>query len=291
MTYHVARSLAEVEATLSRPGPPPLILAGATDLMVRARERVASEDVLDVAAVPELRRVALDGETLVLGAGVTYTDCLTDPLIAWTCPLLVRVAARFASPQIRHAATLGGNVANASPAADGVAALWALDARVDAFTPGGLVSRPIAEVVQGPGRLGLSAGSLLTAFRVPVAVPGEGAAFYKLVNRAWPEHPMAISVASVTARLRLDPEGRVVLARVVIGAVAPTPARVPAAEAELLGHAPDPARIAGAARRTTDAAHPIADVRASADYRRDVLPALARAALDSAVRAARSGLR
>src|SRR5262245_47857621 len=287
MTYHVARSLAEVEARLSRPGEPPLIVAGGTDLMVRARERVARDDVLDVAAVPELRQVALDGDDLVLGAGVTYTDCLTHPLVARAAPLLARVAERFASPQIRNVATLGGNVANPSPAADGGAAPWALHARVAVLTPSGPVSWPIAEVVRGPGRLGLPPGSLLTAVRVPAAVPGEGAAFYKLVNRAWPEHPMAISVASVAARLRLDGDGRVVQARVVLGAVAPTPVRAPDAEARLVGHRPDPDRLAEAATRVPAAALPIADVRASVEYRRDVLPALARSALDGAVRAAR----
>jgi CO/xanthine dehydrogenase FAD-binding subunit len=287
MTYQVARSLAEVEERLSRPGEPPLIVAGGTDLMVRARQRVARDDVLDVVAVPELRHIALEGDDLVLGAGVTYTDCLTHPLVVRGCPLLTRVAERFASPQIRNVATLGGNIANASPAADGVAALWALDARVAALTPDGPVSRPIAEVVRGPGRLGLPPGSLFTAVRVPAAVPGEGAAFYKLVNRAWPEHPMAIAVASVAARLRLDGDGRVVLARVVLGAVAPTPVRAPNAEARLLGCRPDPGRLAEAAAMTSAAALPIADVRASAEYRRDVLPALARSALDAAAGAAR----
>src|SRR5262249_57772026 len=118
-----------------------------------------------------------------------YSECLAQPVVARACPLLVRVAERFASPQVRNVATLGGNVANASPAGDGVAALWALDARVDALTPAGPVSRPIADVVRGPARLDLPGGSLLTGFRLPVTAPGEGAAFYKLVNRAWPEHP------------------------------------------------------------------------------------------------------
>ncbi|MBI4012862.1 MAG: FAD binding domain-containing protein [Candidatus Rokubacteria bacterium] len=287
MSYRIVRSLAEVEAALAEDPAGLTIFAGGTDLMVRARERVAAGPVLDVAGVAELRRVGLEGEELVVGACVTYADCLTSALIARACPLLVRVAERFASPQIRNVATLGGNVANASPAGDGVAALWALDARVEALTPGGPVTRPIAEVVLGPGRLGLPAGGVLTAFRVPAAVPGEGAAFYKLVNRAWPEHPMAISVASVAARLGLDGEGRVALARVALGAVAPTPVRALAAEAALLGRPPAPEVVAEASRLAAEAARPIADVRASAAYRRDVLPALVRTAIDAALAAAR----
>jgi CO/xanthine dehydrogenase FAD-binding subunit len=179
-------------------------------------------------------------------------------------------------------------VANASPAGDGVAALWALEARVEAITPAGVVVRSLDEVVLGPGRLALPPGSVLTGFRVPVCARGEGQAFAKLVNRAWPEHPMAISVASVAVRLRLDAAGRATLARVVLGAAAPTPVRAPSAEAALEGHVVSAERLPDAARRAPEAARPIADVRASADYRRDVLSPLVMAALTAAVGAARA---
>ncbi len=288
MSYRVVRTLAEAESALSEAEGDPLIVAGGTDLMVRARERVEAGAVLDVARVAELRRVALEDDVLVLGAGVTYAECLTHPLIRRTCPLLVRVAERFASPQIRTMATLGGNVGNASPAGDGVAALWALDARIDALTASGRRSLAIEEVVLGPGRLGLPPGSLLTTFRVPVAVSGEGASFYKLVNRAWPEHPMAVSLASVAVRLRCDTDGRVTLARVVLGAVAPTPVRAVDAETRLVGALPSPAVVAEAAAAVAAAARPISDIRAGADYRRDVLPALATTALEAALRACES---
>ena len=287
MSYHAARSLADVEGLLKGEGRGRVVIAGGTDLMVRQREQVAEAAVLDVAQVPELRRLERDEGELVLGAGVTFADCLADPVIRQACPLLVRVAERFASPQIRGLATLGGNVANASPAGDGVAALWALEARVEVVSREGRRELPIDAVVLGPGRLGLPAGGLIVAFRVPVSGPGEGAAFSKLVNRAWPEHPMAISVASVAVRLRLGSDGRVALARVVLGAVAPTPVRATAAEARLLGERPEPALVADAAARAAGAARPISDVRASAEYRRDVLPALVARAIGVALGEAR----
>ncbi|HEV8311267.1 MAG TPA: FAD binding domain-containing protein [Methylomirabilota bacterium] len=283
MSYQRARSLAEIEAAVVRAKAGLTIFAGGTDLMVRARERVRIGPVLDVGEVAEFRRVAVEGDELVLGAGVTYADCLADPLIRRWAPLLTQVAERFASPPIRNVATLGGNVANASPAADGVAALWALDARIEALTPDGPRSSPIEAVVLGPGRLGLPPGSVLTAFRVPGRAGAEGTGFYKLTNRAWPEHPMAISVASVAARLRLDAAGRIALARLVLGAVAPTPVRAARAEAALLGQVPTPARIGAAAGAAAEAACPISDLRASVEYRREVLPALALAALETAV--------
>jgi len=286
--YHLARTLAEVEAVLATTDGDVLIFAGGTDLMVRARDRVRADTVIDVGDVAELRRITLTAGELTLGAGVTYTECLTDPVIQRACPLLTRVAERFASPQIRNVATLGGNIANASPAGDGVAALWALDATIEAITPGGLLRLPIRDVVLGPGRLGLPPRSVLTAVRVPAAVPREGAAFYKLVNRARPEHPMAISVASVAARIRVDAGGRVKVARLVLGAVAPTPVRASAAELVLVGRVPTPAVVADAAGAVVDAARPISDVRAEATYRRDVLPALAATAVDAALESVRS---
>jgi CO/xanthine dehydrogenase FAD-binding subunit len=287
--YQRVGTLADVERALAgRPADGWLVFAGGTDLMVRARARMAEAPVLDVSEVAELRRIAAEGEVIVLGAGVTYTDCLTHSLIRRHVPLLTQVAERFASPAIRNVATLGGNVANASPAGDGVAALWALEARVEAITPAGVVVRSLDEVVLGPGRLALPPGSVLTAFHVPVCGRGEGQAFAKLVNRAWPEHPMAISVASVAARLRLDAAGRATLARVVLGAVAPTPVRAPRAEAALEGHMVSAERLAEAARLAHQAARPIDDVRASADYRRDVLSPLVTAALTAALGAARA---
>jgi len=286
VSYRVARSLAEVEAGVAGADGELLVLAGGTDLMVRARDRVRDCDVLEVARVAELRRIEVAGPELVLGAGVTWTECLEDARVRRACPLLGAVAERFASPAIRNVATVGGNVANASPAGDGVAALWALDAVVEALTPAGPVRLPIDRVVLGPGRLGLPPRSVLTAIRVPAASPGDGSAFVKLVNRAWPGHPMAISVASVAARLRLDRSGRVTLARVVLGAVAPTPVRAEAAEAALAGRPPTVAVVEAAAAGVLAAARPIDDVRAGAGYRRDVLPALAARAIAAALAAA-----
>src|SRR5439155_1356873 len=138
--------------------------------MVREGAAVRDRPVLDVSRVGELARVSLDGDTLVLGAGVTYAICLTEPVIRRAAPLLVEVAHRFASPLIRNVATLGGNVANASPAGDGVAALWALDAEVEAWTPDGASRHAIAHLVTGPGQVWWSRwrGPSTTSGRPPI---------------------------------------------------------------------------------------------------------------------------
>ncbi|MGH7268689.1 MAG: FAD binding domain-containing protein, partial [Candidatus Rokuibacteriota bacterium] len=116
MRYRIARTLDEVAGAVAQTGAELLVFAGGTDLMVRARKRVEAGPVLDVGLVAELRRVALEDGELTLGAAVTYADCLADPVIRRACPMLARVAERFASPAVRNVATLGGNVANASPA-------------------------------------------------------------------------------------------------------------------------------------------------------------------------------
>jgi CO/xanthine dehydrogenase FAD-binding subunit len=287
--YHAPRSLDALVAAVRGGAPAPRVLAGGTDLLVRERAAVREGPVLDVTRVPELRRVVREGDVLVLGAAVTYAECLVDPAIRTSAPLLARVAERFASPQIRAVATLGGNVANASPAGDGVAALWALEAHVEAVTAAGPVAWPIDRVVTGPGRLGLPAGSVLTGFRVSIRAPREGQAFVKLVNRAWPEHPMAISVASAAVRLRLDEDGRVTLARVVLGAVAPTPVRAVGAERVLVGAVPDRPALRRAAEAAPAAARPISDLRATAGYREAVIPALVVRALERAAAEAVAG--
>jgi len=239
-----------------------------------------------VTRVGEMTRIEEADGYIYVGAAVTHTAIVASPLLTQIATCLVESCGVIGGPQVRNVATLGGNVANASPAGDGLAALWALDARVEALTPGGWLARGIEAVVVGPGRLALPPACVLTAFRVAARVPGEGSGFYKLVNRAQPEHPMAIAVASVVARLRLDGAGRVGLVRLVLGAVAPTPVRAAEAERLLAGELPTPDRVEAAARAVAAASRPIDDVRASAEYRRAVLPALARAALAAALAAA-----
>ena len=296
MTHLVAGSLDEARRALAREltaGGSPVVMAGGTDLLVRGHHLLRDHPVVDVSRVAELTGVEVHGGGLRLGAAVTYGDCLADERIRRASPLLAEVARRFASPAIRAVATLGGNVVNASPAADGVVALWALEAEVEVAGPHQDESaptpepapavRPLASVVRGPGQVDLPPGGLVVALRVPVAEPGERAGFYKLVNRAWPEHPMAIAVASAAVRLRLDRDGRVERAWVALGAVAPTPVRAEAVEAALVGRRPDGAVVEAAARAATGLALPIDDVRATAGYRRSVAAAVVRQALDAAL--------
>ena len=199
------------------------------------------------------------------------------------------------SIQTRNRATVGGNLANASPAADTATPLMALGATVEAAGAGGTREIPVHELFLGPGRTALREGELLTAVRVPTLPARAGSAFQRCVRTA-----MDIAVVNCAAFVRLDADGAVAEARIALGAVGPTPLRAPAAENRLKGRRFDAAAAEEAAECAAEDARPIDDVRASAGLperdgpgahpagRRERLPARARRSSDGAANASRS---
>jgi CO/xanthine dehydrogenase FAD-binding subunit len=178
------------------------------------------------------------------------------------------------SPAIRHLATVGGNLCNASPAADLSPVLLALDAEVGIAGAAGERRLPLGQFFRGPGQTALAAGELLAWVEIPRKHAGWAARYERLdVRRA-----MDIAIVGVALALRLD-GSRVTEARLALGAVAPTPLRIPEAEAALTAGGPGPAAIERAAELAMAAARPIGDVRATAEYRRDMVGALVRRAL------------
>ena len=179
-------------------------------------------------------------------------------------------ADRFASPQIRNAATVGGNIANASPAADMVVSLLALDAEVEltAWRDGALTTRrlPLAEVITGPGATVIARDEILTT--VDFARPAEG--HFGGFEKSGPRPALEIAVVSAALAGGFR-DGALRNVRIALGAVAPTPIRAEAAEAVLEGQTPTSERIAEAARVAAAEADPIDDVRGSAWYRRHLV--------------------
>ena len=245
------------------------IVAGATDLAVHPARPVRF--LIDLTHAG-LNYVRVKGRSVQIGAATTMTDLEESPEIrGLACGILARAAATCGSIQIRNVATIGGNLVNGSPAADLAVTLLALDATVILATSGGRQKIAIADYV---GRQ--FADSLLTEIVVP-ALPARrsGWSFQKLGRTA-----VDISLVSVAAGLHLDGKRRVVSARIALGAVAPAPMRALQAESLLVGKTPDGALIAEAAALVERAVQPISDVRASADYRREMSAVLARRALE-----------
>jgi carbon-monoxide dehydrogenase medium subunit len=275
--YRHATSLLQA-TTLLAENPQARPLAGGTDLLVDLRERRQSPGLLvDIGLVPELGRISAGDGGLVVGAGVTVGEILASPLVAERTPALAQAAREFADYLTRNRATLGGNLANASPGADLVIPLLALDARVILAGPSGERTLPLDAFLRGPRQTALQAGELVRAVVLPVA--GGRQFFYKLgLKRGG-----AIAVVSVAIRVELDAAGRCGAAAIALGAVAPRPFRASEAEAALRGQRLDPDRFAAAAELAAAAARPISDVRGGDDYRRAMVRALVARGLGQAV--------
>jgi CO/xanthine dehydrogenase FAD-binding subunit len=230
----------ELVAALARATPRTRLLAGGTDL-VRALRRPGEEPdlLIDLSGLDELRAISLDGETLRVGALATFTELQWDPLLREHALCLSLAAAQVGSAQIRNAGTIGGNVANASPCADGVTALTVLGAGVTTVDGAGAQrTRPIAEVVLGPGRTSLAYDEAVTGFAFPALGPEHRSAFSKIGSRT------AVSVARLSCALvvRFDaPAGTIVEVRVALGAVGEAAFRARALEQALEGRPADEA--------------------------------------------------
>jgi CO/xanthine dehydrogenase FAD-binding subunit len=267
---------ADAAAALSQQ-PDALVLAGGTDVMVdvnEGRHRLGDNvTIVDVTRIPELRSWVLraDRSALRLGAAVTYAELAAEPL-AGLVPALAQAARTVGSPQIRNAATIGGNVATCSPAGDGLPVLAALEATVEILGGDGVRELPIADFMVGVKRTALRPGELVTAITVPLLQGWQG--YVKVGVR----NAMVISISG--ACLAVDEPSRSV--RLALGSVAPTVVRAGDAEA-FAAVAVDwerrtvmPAALAEFGRLATAASSPIDDHRSTAAYRRHSIEVLSR---------------
>lgn len=248
----------------------PTILAGGTDFYPARVARPPETSVLDITGLRELRGIRSRGDHWHIGAATTWSELIAARLPAQFDGL--KLAAReVGGMQIQNAGTLAGNLCNASPAADGIPALLALNARVELRSTLGVRQLPLQEFVVGPRRTALRPQELLTAVLVPKADHPTASHFLKLGARKY----LVISIVMASAVIE-HRAGKVLKARVALGACSPVALRLPALEAELKGKRFDatlsdwvnPAQLA--------VLEPIADVRASADYRRQAALELVR---------------
>jgi CO/xanthine dehydrogenase FAD-binding subunit len=266
--------------------PDATVLAGGTDVMVEVNAgRRRPSSVVSLTRVPELVGWRREGDHLVLGACLTYAEIERGEL-ASLVPALAQAARTIGSPQIRAAATLGGNIGTASPAGDTLPVLAALDAVVEVAGPSGSRRVPLPELVIGVKQTSLAVGELITAVRVPVLRGGQE--FLKVGTR----NAMVIGVVMVTVVVDLD--GRTV--RAGLGSAAPVPVRAHEAEAYAAAHTnwsrgrlevPEVADRFG--ELCASATTPIDDHRSTAAYRRRAVAVCASRALSRALPAQDGG--
>jgi CO/xanthine dehydrogenase FAD-binding subunit len=258
--YLRPHSLEEALGALQQPF---TVLAGGTDFYPARVGRSIDEDVLDISAIAELRGIVRGPAGWRLGATTTWGE-----LIAADLPPLfdgLKQAARdVGGRQIQNAGTIAGNLCNASPAADGVPPLLALDAEVEIASRAGVRRVPLATFITGNRRTVLMPGELLVAIHVPQHAHAARSAFLKFGARRY----LVISIVMAAATLEIA-DGRIAVARVAVGACSAVAQRLPALEAALAG-----AVLDASLGDRVEAAHlaplaPIDDVRGSAGYRRD----------------------
>ena len=254
-----------LEDALTALARPHVVLAGGTDFYPARVGRAIDEDVLDIGGIAVLRGISADAAGWRLGATTTWSELLETDLP----PLfdgLKQAAREVGGRQIQNAGTLAGNLCNASPAADGVPCLLALDAEIEIAGPAGSRRLALRQFITGVRRTALTQDELVVAVHVPRPGNEARSAFLKLGTRRY----LVISIAMAAATLEIA-DGRVASARIAVGACSPIAERLTDLEAALAG-APLDARLA----ERVEVSHlaplsPIDDVRGSAAYRSDAV--------------------
>jgi len=251
------------------------VIAGGTDLILKMRDQALSPDLLIDLQNISLDTIALETDHIAIGASVTHSQLLASPDINSLYPALIEACREFAGPPIRNRGTIGGNIVNASPAADLVPSLVAYDAHIQLASSSDVREVALAEFFVGPGQTIMAPNEILTEIRLAIMPPASATTFIKLGQR----RSMAISMVSVATRLTIDDEGSFSDVRIVLGSVAPTPVRARAAEELLTGVAPSKELLERAAVKAGAEVTPISDVRASDSYRNNMVEVLVQRAL------------
>jgi carbon-monoxide dehydrogenase medium subunit len=286
--YHSPGTLEEACQLLKKYDGQARVLAGGTDLIPNMyHHEIAPEHVINIKGIPGLNFIANEeSKGLVLGSLVNFNEIIYSPIIEKHYPILKEVSEKIATHQIRNLATIGGNLCNAAPSADAAPILIALDSTVNLIGPGGKERTLLLEkFFSGPGETALAPGEILTQIHIPLLKPRTGISYLKQTTR----QALEIAVVGVAALCRLEKESeKCSSVRLVIGACAPTPLRISAAEEILVGKKIADQDIEAAAQAASEAVEPITDVRASEVYRKEMVRVQCERALAEAMSRAKS---
>jgi carbon-monoxide dehydrogenase medium subunit len=263
----------------------PKVIAGGTDLVVQMRNRVVKPQyIVNIGFIPGLDYVSYEKKNgLRIGTLTTIRALEKSSEIRQKHPVIAKAASQLGSVAIRNVATLGGNLCNAAPSADMAPALLALSAKAKIVGPTGKKVVLLEDFFTGPGRTILRTGELLIEVQVPLSPPRTGGVYLKhTIRRA-----MDLAIVGVAAVITLATDGVCRDAKIALGAVAPTPIRARHAEAVIINKVIDEVLIRKCAGAAAEEVRPISDVRASAEYRREMVKVLTRYAIKEALDLAR----
>lgn len=273
MQYEAPQTLEDASALLAGAGGVARVLAGGTDLLVQMRGEFVDPDlIVDIKNIPEMRTVAVEDNRYRVGAAVTGIELMEHEGFNATWPGVVDGVGLIGSIQIRGRATMGGNLCNASPAADSVPALIAAGAVASIVGPSGRREVPVEEIGVGPGRTSLAKGEIVASFQFPERAPHSGGAYLRFIPRT----EMDIAVVGAGVDLTLGDDGVCMRAKVALGAVAERIVVVDDAAAALVGTRVDDAALEALAAAARAACRPIDDKRGTIEFRTDVAGVLAK---------------
>jgi len=278
--YVKAASLEEASKLAKEKGDKAIFMAGGTDVILLIHEKaVPADTVIDLKGIPGLDEIKyVPGEGMRIGALVKLFDIQNSEIVKEKMPALCDGARSVASPQIRRKGTMIGNICNASPSADTASILVAMNAVVKVYNVDGEKDIPIDEFFKGVKKTALQPGDVVTGVFVPELQKGEGSAYFKhSVRKA-----MDLAIIGVGAKVKMD-GNKVADARVCMGGVAITPLRAKNAEAILIGNELTDDILEEAAVAASQECKPISDVRASAEYRTDMVRVYTKRAVKKAV--------
>ncbi|MDO8632786.1 MAG: xanthine dehydrogenase family protein subunit M [Phycisphaerales bacterium] len=263
MTVLSPRTAAEAVLSYAKV-PHAMPIAGGTDLMVGWNMgQLNGRAVLDLSRVKEWRKITVVSDGIDLGSLVTHSEIQAHPLICKRFPLLVAACATVGAAQIQNRGTIGGNIANASPAGDTFPALAVYEATVRVLGPNGRRAVPMSEIFAGVKKTTLQKGELIEAVFLPFVKPPAHGAFRKVGTRA----AQAISKTMFAGMIWTATNGDVQEARLAFGSLAPTVKRLYAAEAFVKGRRLNDLTINAAAELLTNDVSPIDDIRSTREYR------------------------
>lgn len=269
--YLEPRSVQEAIALLSRHGCAAKLIAGGTDLLNEIRsKKIAPENIVDIGAIPGLDSLTYDDRgTLSIGALTTLRAVESSAQVRKHHTVISKAAGQIGSIAIRNVGTIGGNLCHASPAADTAPCLLALGAKVKIAGPAGEKTVALDDFFAGPGRTVLAHDEMLVEIEVPAMPPQAKAVYLKHAIRGAAD----LSIVGVAVMASLE-DGCCRNVKIALGAVAPTPMRARSAEGVLEEKILSDALIENTARAASEECRPITDVRASADYRREMVKVL-----------------
>lgn len=263
------------EALAALAGAPMVVVAGGTDHYPARAGKPLDEAVLDITGIEGLREIARDGAFWRIPALATWTDIIEDDRLPADFDGLKRAAREVGGAQIQNAATLCGNLCNASPAADGIPNLLALDADVELASRTGIRRVPVASFVLGNRKTARAGGELVTAVLVPHRRRATRSTFLKLGARRY----LVISIVMVAAMVELDADGAIAAAGVAVGACSAAALRLAEVERLMIGRQPGAELARRIEAHHLDILRPIDDLRGTAAYRLDAALTLTRRAI------------